>query len=169
MQNKKPIVLVADFANRPLTRQQTELTLDLLNSENNNDTDRILHLIQLIKDNGGDFLLQVMSKRAEVLGIQITDAALAYLMLVFGVSTPGKSSLVMHNLYMANKNLCDLAKQNKTLYLINLSRLVDVFPDGTVGDEHFSMLWDAQKSFGDGTSGSGGNLVDKFDGYYYGN
>lgn len=169
MQGKKQVLLVADFANCPITNEMKYLISDLMTCEINNDKDRINYLIQLIKDNGGGPLLEVIHNRAKALGIEITDEARAYLMLVFGVDTPGKSSLVMHNLYMANKSVCDLARKNNTLYRINLFRLVDIFPNGTVSKEHFSMLWDNQKSFGDGTTGSGGNLVDKFDSYYYGN
>lgn len=166
---KKPILLVADYAHRPLTRDTSALTLDLLESEKNNKTDRILQLIKLIKENGGNFLLQVIDSRSKALNIELTDASQIYLMLVFGIDTPGKSSLVMHSIYMANKRDCDTAKINDSFYRVDLDRLINIFPDGIVSEADFEMLWVNQKSSGDGTSGSGGNLVDKFDSYYYGN
>lgn len=165
----KTILLVADYANQVLTSDQSGLLLHLLHSERTDNIADIMNLIDLIKEQGGDFLLQIINSRAVSLNIELTDAAKAYLMLVLGVTNPGKVSLVMHSIYMANKSVCDTAKSNDSFYRVSLSRLVDIFPNGTVSESDFEMLWDHQKVRGDGTTGSGGNLVDKYDSYYYGN
>lgn len=78
----------------------------------------------------GQFLYQVISKRAEHMGIEISVPATIFLM--FLTQSPG--SAVMY--------LSALRSQKK---LVNMNVIADMFPMGFVSAKDMETMWDAQK------------------------
>lgn len=112
-------------ANTPMDKETSELFLQMVMIENVNTFTTPNEIKQ-------QFLYQVIDKRAEFIGLELSEPAKTFLM--FLTKSPGTAVMYLYALR---------SKFNS----VNISNIAETFPVGFLSESSLEEMWDKQKGF----------------------
>lgn len=111
-------------ANTPMDKDTSYLFMQMLMSENNEN-----FTVEPVKN---EFMYQMIEKRAEYIGLELSNPAKVFLM--FLTRSPGTAVMYLYAIR---------SKVNKA----NMQDLTNIFPMGYLSEAELETMWDKQKGY----------------------
>lgn len=111
-------------AKEPMNKQMSHIFLQMMMAEGENN----FSLEQL----KGEFMYQIIDKRAEYIGLQLSEPVKVFLM--FMTRSPGTAVMYLYALRTKVKKA-------------NMQNLAEIFPMGYLNELDLETMWDKQKGF----------------------